>query len=140
MGKAVVVEAGSIEHGGSIRDSSLAATHVRARAESSRARVRPVSPPMFRNSYPRSRDDSAEVEYLFDLAFAPGRTALSSYRLRDGVGPDGDLSLVAARRVRHAGRGDPLLAGAGGRGRRLRCCSGRSRCTRPARARASAGC
>lgn len=39
--------------------------------------------------------DSAEVEYLFDLAFAPGRTALSSYRLRDGVEPVADLSLVA---------------------------------------------
>ena len=40
-------------------------------------------------------DDSAEVEFLFDLAFAPGRTALSSYRLRDGVEPVADLSLVA---------------------------------------------
>jgi predicted N-acetyltransferase YhbS len=39
--------------------------------------------------------DSAEVEYLFDLAFAPGRTALSSYRLRDGVGPVAELSLIA---------------------------------------------
>lgn len=37
--------------------------------------------------------DSAEVESLFDLAFAPGRTALSSYRLRDGVDPVADLSL-----------------------------------------------
>lgn len=32
---------------------------------------------------------------LFDLAFAPGRTALSSYRLRDGVAPLADLSCVA---------------------------------------------
>jgi predicted N-acetyltransferase YhbS len=40
-------------------------------------------------------DDGAEVEFLYDLAFAPGRTALSSYRLRDGVGPVADLSLVA---------------------------------------------
>jgi predicted N-acetyltransferase YhbS len=39
--------------------------------------------------------DSAEVEALFDLAFAPGRTALSSYRLRDGVSPVAELSLVA---------------------------------------------
>lgn len=31
--------------------------------------------------------DSAEVEFLYDLCFAPGRTALSSYRLREG-GPD----------------------------------------------------
>jgi predicted N-acetyltransferase YhbS len=30
-------------------------------------------------------DDYWEVEYLYDLCFAPGRTALSSYRLRDGV-------------------------------------------------------
>lgn len=40
-------------------------------------------------------DDSAEVEFLYDLAFAPGRTALSSYRLRDGVQPVPELSLVA---------------------------------------------
>lgn len=39
--------------------------------------------------------DSAEVEFLYDLAFAPGRTALSSYRLRDGVDPVPELSLVA---------------------------------------------
>lgn len=39
--------------------------------------------------------DSAEVEFLYDLAFAPGRTALSSYRLRDGVDPVPGLSLVA---------------------------------------------
>lgn len=31
---------------------------------------------------------------LFDLAFAPGRTALSSYKLRDGVSPVGDLCTV----------------------------------------------
>ena len=30
-------------------------------------------------------DDWWEVEALLDLCFAPGRTALSSYRLRDGV-------------------------------------------------------
>lgn len=40
-------------------------------------------------------DDSAEVEYLLDLAFAPGRTALSSYRLRDGIAPVPELGLVA---------------------------------------------
>lgn len=39
-------------------------------------------------------DDLHEVEYLYDLAFAPGRTALSSYRLRDGP-PIAELSLVA---------------------------------------------
>ncbi|MEM7719819.1 MAG: N-acetyltransferase [Pseudomonadota bacterium] len=39
--------------------------------------------------------DIWEVEALFDLAFAPGREALSSYRLRDGVDPVFDLCLVA---------------------------------------------
>ncbi|OCX65924.1 GNAT family N-acetyltransferase [Thioclava sp. SK-1] len=34
-----------------------------------------------------------EVEALYDLCFAPGRTALSSYRLRDGVKPVRDLCL-----------------------------------------------
>lgn len=36
-----------------------------------------------------------EVEALYDLCFAPGREALSSYRLRDGVEPVDGLSLVA---------------------------------------------
>ena len=36
-----------------------------------------------------------EVEALFDLSFAPGREALSSYRLRDGVDPVAELCLVA---------------------------------------------
>ncbi len=49
---------------------------------------------MFR-IYKETSADSAEVEYLYDLAFAPGRTALSSYRLRDGVDPVLDLSLIA---------------------------------------------
>ena len=35
-----------------------------------------------------------EVEGLYDLCFAPGRTALSSYRLRDGVEPVKDLCTV----------------------------------------------
>jgi predicted N-acetyltransferase YhbS len=50
-------------------------------------------------------EDWWEVEALYDLCFAPGRTALSSYRLRDGVEPVARLCLV--------GR-DPLggLAGA----------------------------
>lgn len=39
-------------------------------------------------------DDGCEVEALYDLCFAPGRTALSSYRLRDGVAPVGPLCLV----------------------------------------------
>ena len=39
-------------------------------------------------------DDAPEVEALYDLCFAPGRTALSSYRLRDGVAPVGPLCLM----------------------------------------------
>ena len=35
-----------------------------------------------------------EVEALLDLCFAPGRTALSSYRLREGVDPVAPLCLV----------------------------------------------
>lgn len=35
-----------------------------------------------------------EVEALYDLCFAPGRTALSSYRLRDGVEKVAPLCLV----------------------------------------------
>ena len=46
---------------------------------------------MFR-IYKETPDDFAEVEYLYDLAFAPGRTALSSYRLREGLEPVNDLS------------------------------------------------
>jgi predicted N-acetyltransferase YhbS len=41
---------------------------------------------------PRDRD---EVEQLLDTAFAPGRTALSSYRLREGVRPVAALCLIA---------------------------------------------
>lgn len=40
-------------------------------------------------------EDRWEVEALLDLCFAPGRTALSSYRLRDGVAPMAELCLVA---------------------------------------------
>jgi predicted N-acetyltransferase YhbS len=39
-------------------------------------------------------EDWWEVEALYDLCFAPGRTALSSYRLRDDVAPVGPLCLV----------------------------------------------
>lgn len=52
-----------------------------------------------------SADDWWEVEALYDLCFAPGREALSSYRLRDGIDPVKDLSLVARD-------GDGILAGA----------------------------
>ena len=50
-------------------------------------------------------DDYWEVEALYDLCFAPGREALSSYRLRDGVDPIAALSQVARD-------GDGVLAGA----------------------------
>lgn len=40
-------------------------------------------------------DDWWEVEALYDLCFAPGREALSSYRLRDGIDPVDGLSLTA---------------------------------------------
>ncbi len=39
--------------------------------------------------------DQREVEALYDLCFAPGREALSSYRLREGVGRVRELCLVA---------------------------------------------
>lgn len=39
-------------------------------------------------------EDAAEVEWLLDLAFAPGRTALSSYRLREGVPPVAELCAI----------------------------------------------
>lgn len=44
---------------------------------------------------PETPEDEFEVEYLFDLSFAPGRQLLSSYRLRDGVDKITTLSLVA---------------------------------------------
>lgn len=52
-----------------------------------------------------TQDDWWEVEALFDLAFAPGREALSSYRLRDGVPPVASLCRVARDE-------DGVLAGA----------------------------
>ena len=42
-----------------------------------------------------TEEDWWEVEALYDLCFAPGREALSSYRLRDGVPPVASLSRVA---------------------------------------------
>jgi predicted N-acetyltransferase YhbS len=38
--------------------------------------------------------DGWEVEALYDLCFAPGREALSSYRLREGVAPVAPLCLI----------------------------------------------
>lgn len=54
---------------------------------------------------PEGPQDWWEVEALYDLCFAPGRSALSSYRLRDGIDPIADLCLTA----RDA---DGILAGA----------------------------
>lgn len=48
---------------------------------------------MFRLDEEKS-SDWWEVEALYDLCFAPGREALSSYRLRDGVDPVEGLSLT----------------------------------------------
>ncbi|MHA1528969.1 MAG: GNAT family N-acetyltransferase [Alphaproteobacteria bacterium] len=70
---------------------------------------------------PETPDDSFEVEMLLDLAFAPGRTALSSYQLREGVAEIAELStivrdeydsVVGAIRywpVRVGAAGDPAL-------------------------------
>ncbi|MDE4060565.1 GNAT family N-acetyltransferase [Phaeobacter gallaeciensis] len=71
---------------------------------------------------PEQPDDLWEVEALYDLCFAPGREALSSYRLRDEVPPVSGLSLVArdeqgilAGAIRfwpvHVGTADALLLG-----------------------------
>ena len=49
--------------------------------------------------------DKWEVEALYDLCFAPGREALSSYRLREAVAPLAPLCLTARD-------GDGILAGA----------------------------
>lgn len=67
-------------------------------------------------------EDLWEVEALYDLCFAPGREALSSYRLRDGVPPVDRLCRVArdpdnilAGAIRywpiHVGGHDALLLG-----------------------------
>ncbi|WP_164659791.1 GNAT family N-acetyltransferase [Tropicibacter sp. Alg240-R139] len=71
---------------------------------------------------PETTGDWWEVEALFDLCFAPGREALSSYRLRDGVDPAQEFSLAArdelgilAGAIRfwpiHVGDHDSLLLG-----------------------------
>ena len=44
---------------------------------------------------PEAPDDWWEVEALYDLCFAPGRSALSSYRLRDDVDPIAPLCITA---------------------------------------------
>ena len=45
--------------------------------------------------FKETKDDWWEVEALFDHCFAPGREALSSYRLRDDMAPISELCLVA---------------------------------------------
>lgn len=71
---------------------------------------------------PERAEDWWEVEALYDLCFAPGREALSSYRLRDDTPPVSELSLVArdeqgilAGAIRfwpvHVGQSDALLLG-----------------------------
>ena len=71
---------------------------------------------------PEAAADWWSVEALYDLCFAPGREALSSYRLRDDVPPVADLSTVAEDEhgliggaIRywpvHVGRADALLLG-----------------------------
>ena len=47
------------------------------------------------NLAPEGARDYWEVEALYDLCFAPGRSALSSYRLREGVDPIADICLTA---------------------------------------------
>jgi len=49
--------------------------------------------------------DYWEVEALFDLCFAPGREALSSYRLRENSDPISELCMVARDK-------EQILAGA----------------------------
>ncbi len=44
---------------------------------------------------PETPADHQEVEWLYDTAFGPGRTALSSYRLREGSSPVAELSILA---------------------------------------------
>ncbi len=44
-------------------------------------------------------EDWWEVEALYDLCFAPGRSALSSYRLREGVPPVAELCLCLRDRT-----------------------------------------
>lgn len=44
---------------------------------------------------PETAAETDEVEWLYDLAFAPGRNALSSYKLREGIPPVAELCLTA---------------------------------------------
>lgn len=52
---------------------------------------------------PAGDADTAAIEALHDHAFGPGRFVRTASRLREGVAPDPDLSLVAIVRGRLAG-------------------------------------
>ncbi len=52
-------------------------------------------PPALYHLTPEKETDYWEVEALYDTCFAPGREALSSYRLRDGIPAVQGLSHVA---------------------------------------------
>lgn len=47
------------------------------------------------NIAPAGADDRAGIEHLLDLAFGSDRRSRTAYRLREGVDPIADLSLVA---------------------------------------------
>ena len=71
----------------------------RVHARAARPRAPPSSAAMFR-ILRETPDDSAEVEFLYRPGLRPGRTALSSYRLRDGVDPVAGAEPRRARRIR----------------------------------------
>ena len=78
-------------------------------------------------------DDWWEVEALYDTCFAPGRQALSSYRLRDDVPPVAELCRVAkdeTGRIGGAIRYWPVLVG-GKRALRPRMAVTQWRATKP---------
>lgn len=59
-----------------------------------RLQVIPWGAPRVYKLEEETEDDWWEVEALYDLCFSPGRTALSSYRLRDGVATVAALCLT----------------------------------------------
>lgn len=66
--------------------------------------TRDVGRPLY-HLRPEAAEDQWEVEALYDTSFAPGREALSSYRLRDGVAPVMGLNTIARD-------GEGILSGA----------------------------
>lgn len=69
------------------------------RRDTARQRCTPTPPGSNHNDLmfrlmPEKPEDGPEVEWLLDLAFAPGRGALSSYQLRRDVAPISELSSV----------------------------------------------